>query len=595
MTLSFCREPFSIKKMSIKPKLRLSLGLLFVLILLQSLVASRNVYKLKDETANILADNYNTLEYSRNMMLALDDIQKPSAQASFEHNLQKQFGNITEPGEGQATERIRTHFNLMRASTRPDTLPALLRADILGLIKINMEAIRAKNDVANGTVNAAILWIVLTATACTIIALTLFVNLPGNIANPLMELSESIKQIAAKNYSRRVTFDRKDEFGQLGQSFNAMAEKLEEYDDSNLARLLIEKKRTEALINNMHEPVIGLDQKGIVLFANQEAIKVTGLSMSEMIGRSVQELSERNDLIRALNSEPDAGMEGAVKEGNLLKIYADEKESYFEKEIIDISIVPTGEKDRVHIGKVILLKNITPFKELDSAKTNFIATVSHELKTPISSIKMSLQLLQSPGTGPINMEQAQLIESIKEDSERLLKITGELLNMSQVETGNIQLNIQTADPAAIWHYALDAVRFQAEQKNVELFAGIEPHLPAVRADLEKTAWVLINFLTNAIRYSGEGGQIAVSIGSDQDRVRFMVTDHGQGIDKKYREKIFNRYFQVPGSQKSGTGLGLAISKEFIEAQGGEIGVDSELGAGSTFYFKLTAAEVSQHV
>ena len=248
----------------------------------------------------------------------------------------------------------------------------------------------------------------LTATACTIISLTLFVNLPGNIANPIMELSESIKQIAAKNYSRRVSFDRKDEFGQLGHSFNAMAEKLEEYDDSNLASLLIEKKRTEALINNMHEPVIGLDQKGVVLFANQEAIKITGMSMSEMIGRSVQELSERNDLIRALTKHAEPGSEGGLKERNLLKIYADEKESYFEKEMVDISIIPTGEKERVCIGKVILLKNITPFKELDSAKTNFIATVSHELKTPISSIKMSLQLLQSPGIGSLNIEQASI-------------------------------------------------------------------------------------------------------------------------------------------------------------------------------------------
>lgn len=590
--MSFCPELSIPDPMNIKPKLRLSLGLLFALTVLQSLVASRNAYKLKDETANILVDNYNTLEYSRNMMLALDRIDQPSAKKTFEENLTRQFGNLTEPGEAQATERIRTHFNLLRTSARPDTLATQLRTDILGLTRINMEAIRDKNDVANGTVNSAILWIVLTATACTIISLTLFINLPGNIANPITELSESIKQIAAKNYSRRINFDRKDEFGHLANSFNAMAEKLEEYDDSNLARLLIEKKRTEALINNMHEPVIGLDQKGVVLFANQEAIKITGLSMSEMIGRTVQELSERNDLVRALTRQPETN--GLLKEGNTLKIYADEKESYFEKEVIDITIVPTGEKERVCIGKVILLKNITPFKELDSAKTNFIATVSHELKTPISSIKMSLQLLQSSATGSINGEQAQLIDSIKEDSERLLKITGELLNMSQVETGNIQLNIQTAAPAEIWQYAYDAVRFQAEQKNVDLVADIEPELPAVRADLEKTAWVLINFLTNAIRYSGEGGQIAVSVSSDRHQVSFSVTDHGQGIDKKYREKIFNRYFQVPGSQKSGTGLGLAISKEFIEAQGGQIGVESEVGAGSTFYFKLAAADVREH-
>ena len=223
---------------------------------------------------------------------------------------------------------------------------------------------------------------------------------------------------------------------------------------------------------------------------------------------------------------------------------------------------------------------------MDFAKTNFIATVSHELKTPIAAIKMSLQLLENKDTGTINDDQKQLISSIKEDSERLLKITGELLELSQLETGNIQLNMEKSNPYAIVNYAVEAVKTQAEQKQIDLIIDAETNVAEVKADGEKTSWVLINFLTNAIRYSSENSPVYVKLKQEDNQVVFEVTDKGKGIDKRYQSKVFDKYFQIPGSHKSGTGLGLAISKEFIEAQNGTIGVDSELGLGSTFYFRL---------
>ena len=269
-----------------------------------------------------------------------------------------------------------------------------------------------------------------------------------------------------------------------------------------------------------------------------------------------------------------------------MKIYADGKESYFEKEIVNITIKPTGEAKSIEIGNVIILRNITVFKELDFAKTNFIATVSHELKTPIASIKMSLQLLEKTETGHINTEQKLLIDSVKEDSQRLLKITGELLELSQLETGNIQIKMGSSNPYDIVKFATDAVKIQAEQKNITLVMELEDNLPFVKADSEKTTWVLINFLTNAIAYSSENSKIIVRLKSETSRVYFQVIDSGKGIDKRYQTKIFDKYFQIPGSNKSGTGLGLAISKEFIEAQNGTIGVNSELGLGTTFNFRL---------
>jgi NtrC-family two-component system sensor histidine kinase KinB len=571
--------------MNIKVKLRLAIGLLFFMILLLSLIAASYIYSLKEDTEKILADNYDTIEYSRNMLTSMDNMQSnPSAWILFESNLSKQKKNVTEIGEAEATQRVADHFDQLKLESSNLDLKPSIRNDISTLISINMQAIQAKSDSALLTVKSAVFWIVITGTICFVIALTLLINLPGNIANPVKELSASIREIADKNYAQRVHFDRKDEFGQLSESFNSMAEKLEEYNNSNLSRILIEKKRIEALINNMHEPVIGLDENKIVLFANQEALKIIGLSMSEMIGRSAVDLSVHNDLIRTLIQQPTTPNEHQPESS--LKIYADNKESYFEKEMIDITITPTGERQKVYIGQVIVLKNITPFKELDFAKTNFIATVSHELKTPISSIKMSLLLLENQKIGHINAEQLQLIESIKEDSDRLLKITGELLNMSQVETGNIQLNIQQSRPEQILYYALEAVKVQAEQKQIGLIVEMGENLSDVKADTEKTAWVLINFLTNAIRYSQQQGQIHIEIKEDEEGIRFAVKDEGKGIDSRYRAKIFNRYFQVPGSAKSGIGLGLAISKEFIEAQGGHIGVNSEIGMGSTFFFQL---------
>jgi NtrC-family two-component system sensor histidine kinase KinB len=573
--------------MSIKNKLRLGIGLLFLMILLLSVVGIKNISSLKNDTANILADNYNSLEYCENMIAALDLLQqKQDGLPKFEENLRRQKNNITEPIEGDATGQIVGRLHELKSNPYNAHLHLMIRKDISRIMETNRSAIEYKSSIANQTAKKANTWIVVTSTLCFLIGMTLLINLPGNIANPVRELTASIKEIAGKNYSQRVNYRGKNEFGEMADSFNTMAEKLEEYDNSNLSKILIEKIRIETLINNMHEPVIGLDENKMVLFINNEALKISGLRPDEIIGKSVQEIALNNDLVRSLVNDLPRTEKTDVLPSAPLKIYADNKESYFEKEVVNITIKPTGEREQKLIGHVIILKNITPFKELDFAKTNFIATVSHELKTPISSIKMSLLLLENQNTGHVNAEQKQLIESIKEDSNRLLKITGELLNMSQVETGNIQLNIQQASPSQILDYALDAVKVQAEQKQVSLIIDKPENLPKVKADTEKTAWVLINFLTNAIRYSPQSGQIHIAIQQHENRVQFSVKDEGQGIDSRYRAKIFNRYFQVPGSAKTGTGLGLAISKEFIEAQGGHIGVNSEIGMGSTFFFEL---------
>lgn len=573
--------------MKIKTKLVLGVGLLFAMIVVLTAISTTYINRLSDDSKNILTDNYNTIAYCRQMLIALNDgIRSPEAQKNFQQNLEKQTATITEIGEKELTDKVTVDF--ARILKKPDDRGLLktIQTDITDIMLLNMQAIQRKSEVATKTADRAIVWIAFTGTLCFLIAFSLLVNLPSNIANPIRMLTDSIKQIADKNYSERVHFESHNEFGELARSFNTMAQKLEEYSNSSLAKLMMEKQRIETLINNMSEPVIGLDDTDTVLFMNDIALKIAGLQKDSVIGKSIVDIAQQNDLVKTLVQ--DLATNNTKTKILPIKIYANNKESYFEKEIIPIKITPTGEKEEKHIGNVILLQNITPYKELDFAKTNFIATVSHELKTPISSIKMSLQLLENKRVGDLNTEQQSLVESIKEDAGRLLKITGELLNMTQVESGTIQINVVPSEAKEIVEYAVNAIKATAEQKQIKFEVKIAEDLPKVLADNDKTAWVLTNLLSNAIRYSYDNSIISIEVAKENNKVRFSVTDTGQGISPQYINKIFDRYFRIPGTKKEGTGLGLSISKEFIEVQGGEISVKSDFGAGSTFSFVLNS-------
>jgi PAS domain S-box-containing protein len=398
------------------------------------------------------------------------------------------------------------------------------------------------------------------------------VNFPGMIANPIAELAAGIREIANRNYKSRLNFSANDEFGEVARAFNEMAQRLDDYENSNISKLMFEKKRIETIINNMKDAIIGLDEKNKVLFANTVAVQLLGINTRDLIGKYAPDVALHNDLFRNL----------LVKEENdkLLKIYADNKESYFAKESYEIV------NEDVKIGEVMVLRNITRYQELDLAKTNFIATISHELKTPISAIKMSLKLLDDDRIGARNTEQQKLLDNIKTDSQRLLKITTELLDMAQVESGNFNLNIEPVLPVAIVEQALGAASSLAAQEGIVIEKNVPGNLPPVKADADKTSWVLLNLLTNAIRYSPKQSKIMIKAEEREGSLYFSVQDFGPGIDPKYQMRVFEKFFQVPGYNAEGSGMGLSISKEIIEKQGGKIWVESEVGKGSTFGFKL---------
>lgn len=561
--------------MRLKTKLTLGIGFLFLVIVVFGVFGIISIHRLKNDADKVLKNNYETLVYNNNMLKAMEHLRSDSlALRLFENNLVLQEKNITEPGEKEGTILVRQYFEQLRINRNDPIAQAGIRQSIQLINDLNQEAILHKNQNARDSAESAATWMTIIFTVLALIAFTLVVNFPGVISNPIRQLAAGISAIANKNYSRRIHLSQRDEFGDLANAFNIMAEKLDEYEHSNLARIKFEKSRIEAVINNMRDAIIGFDEKKQVLFLNSVAESLIGLREKDVVGKYAPDLALRNDLMRTLlQDEPRAELE----------IFADGKKSYFVNERIEVK------NEEVRIGEVIVLRNITPFHELDEAKTNFIATVSHELKTPISSIKMSARLLDDARVGSMNKEQQELLQSIRDDADRLLKITSELLNMSQVETGNIQLKLQASSADAIIQQAVQAVQFQAQQKQMIIKTGIAGSLPAIMADMEKTSWVLINFLTNAIRYAPEASAIEVTATHKNDKVSIAVRDHGIGIDEKYLPRIFDRYYKVPGNyEKSGTGLGLAISREFIEAQGGQIWVESRIGEGSRFGFDFPA-------
>ena len=235
-----------------------------------------------------------------------------------------------------------------------------------------------------------------------------------------------------------------------------------------------------------------------------------------------------------------------------LKIYADDKESYFKASYVPIINTEAEKGEPRKLGDVILLKNITEFKELDSAKTTFISTISHELKTPISAIMMSLELLEDNRIGKLNTEQESLSKNIKENSNRLLEITGELLKMSQVESGKLYLNPKITKPIELIDYAIKANRVQAERFNCQIEVEYPEKYPKLFVDSEKIAWVLTNLLSNAIHYTPENGRIVIGAHQVDKKVEIFVQDFGKGIDPRYHQSIFDRYFRVPGTKVQGS-------------------------------------------
>lgn len=371
------------------------------------------IYQLSRNARLMLKQNHNSLIFSNNMLLALE--QHPVAWTTFNENLFRQQHNVTEPGEDIATRKAVNLAGSLVLQPDNDTMKAALRAAILQVAAINQQAILRKNQVSADTASTAILSLALIIILLIGVSIIFIISFPRIVTYPIRLLHAGIREISNKNYNTRIHLSQGDEFGELATVFNMMAGKLHEYEHGNLAQIRFEKTRIEAIINQMNDGIIGFDEHHQVLFMNATATRLFENTDLSLLNKTTP---AKHPLLTALIKHP------ANKQ---LKIISSGHQHFFTKEVITVS--NNGDA----IGEVMVLRNITAFQELSAAKTKFIATVSHELKTPISSMKMSLSLLSDERIGTLHTEQQQLLNSISEDVERILQISTTLLDIAGEE------------------------------------------------------------------------------------------------------------------------------------------------------------------
>jgi signal transduction histidine kinase len=412
--------------------------------------------------------------------------------------------------------------------------------------------------------------------------------LNGLILGPIVAVTEGARAVSQGKLDQIVPATTKDELGELGQAFNTMARTIREFREAGTLRLLRAQKTAQATIDSFPDPVILVDPQGGVERANPAAralLQAIPTSGGESLPWIAPE-SLKPHLVSVLGGQADylpLSLEQAIflRDGN--------QDRYFLPRVLRIRS-DSGEL----LGAAVVLSDVTKFQLLDQLKSDMISTVSHELKTPLTSLQMVVYLLLEEAVGPLTAKQTELLLAARQDSDRLLGMINDLLDLTRMEQGRVALDQQPADADELIRDALDRYDSAAQDAGITLQAQLEPPLPPVLVDRERIEHVFDNLMTNALRHTERGGAITWKAVAAKGEVRFSITDTGEGIPAQFIPRLFDKFFRTPGSKRQGgAGLGLAIVHEIIDSHGGQITLESTLGKGTTFTFSLPAASVAR--
>jgi PAS domain S-box-containing protein len=515
--------------------------------------------------------------------------------ARFDAACQKAAHNITEPGEPEVVEAIRRdrqeYYRLYdsfladpeRSAYFDQLEPQFnrLRTDCDHLLQLNQRAMLMKSEAAAGVARRWFLTTLLIAGALVAAGLMLAFFLAKRIVQPLRELTATTARIAGGDLNAKVQVGSHDEVGILAAEYNRMAERIRQLRESDLGRLIVAQQTTEAAIDSLYDPVVVTDSEGRVTKLNPAAEEIFGAE-AENLGRPVGEIAKDTRIALAvaetMNSERPVAAEGAAA---VLPLPVDGSERAYR-----LRTAPMRDHAGHMLGAVTLLEDITHLREIDRLKSEFIATASHELRTPLTSVQMGVHLLLEGAAGELTDKQQEVLAACREDCERLEKLMRDLLDLARIETHESAPQFVSVRLADLFGKAAEHLRPQVEAKGVVLKVAAPPSLPAVRADRTQIERVIDNLVMNALRYTPRGGEIGIRATAADHNLLISVTDTGRGIPAEYLPHIFDKFVQVPGAQSGGAGLGLSITKGIVEAHGGQISVQSEVGRGSTFTFSL---------
>ena len=531
----------------------------------------------------------------------------------FDANFQKAANNITEVGEPEAIEAIRRDRDIYyqmfdgfmnrvaggeNASreelaerneyfTRLEPQFNKLRAECEHLLQLNQRAMLGKSEAAAGVAQLWFYRTLLISGALIAAGTVLAFFLARRIVEPLRQLTASTARIAGGDLSAKVAVSSRDEVGVLAVEYNRMAERIRQLRSSDMGKLLVAQQTTEAAIDSLYDPVIVTDGEGCVTKLNPAAEEIFG-SERENAGKHVGEMARdvriAGAVAEALESQRPVAGEGM---SSVLPLAVDGSERAFR-----LRTTPMRDNGHHLLGAVTILEDITHLREIDRLKSEFIATASHELRTPLTSVQMGVHLLLEGALGELTDQQNEVLQACRQDCERLDKLMRDLLDLSKIEAGESQPQLAAISARDLLTTAVDELRPQVEAKDLTLSVDVPVDLPWVLIDRLQIGRVISNLVINALRHT-KNGEIKISAEQRDNHVAISIADTGSGIPTEYLPHVFDKFVQVPDSHTGGAGLGLTISKSIVEAHGGQISVQSQVGRGSTFTFTLPLAAESE--
>ncbi|EGD48271.1 multi-sensor signal transduction histidine kinase [Ruminiclostridium papyrosolvens DSM 2782] len=401
---------------------------------------------------------------------------------------------------------------------------------------------------------------------------------------PITLLTQTMKMVKAGDLNQVADIFVKDEIGELSAEFNNMTKRLQQYEQSTMGNLLAEKNKSVAIVKCISDPLVFLDTEYRIILLNDAFEKIFNVSEEVLTNKHFLEGIRNGEIFDFIS---DTFRSGSETEQKIFAVKANCEDYYFN------IIVTTVKDNNANLSGIIaVFQNVTHLKELEKIRTDFIATISHEFKTPLTSIVMGTDILSDEGVGNLNDDQRQIIKAIREDSDRLTKLVNDLLELTRIESGKAIFKIKEYAIDDIIECAVKPFYQIAEQQDKTLYFKCDEDMPRVIADFEKITWVLNNLISNALKYTNAGDEISVIASVDKENTMYVtVKDTGLGIPEEYIDNIFEKFVQVKDAdfEVRGTGLGLAVVKEIIEAHHGRIWCESRLDVGSSFSFTLNVA------
>ncbi len=446
-----------------------------------------------------------------------------------------------------------------------------------GLAEYDHQVLLAELARAGRTTRATVKLLIGAMAAAVLLSLYLSFRLSRSLLRPIKVLTASAVALGDGELDREVPVLSRDELGDLARAFNTMAAKLRAFREATTARVLRAQRTMEATLTSTPDPLFVLAKDGSIELKNPAA---------ELLAAAPEFAGGFPSALRMPLAEVLASGNHYLPTGydRVLTLHVGREDRHYLPRILAVGDTLTG-----FGGAAILLQDVTKFRLLDDAKNNLVGTVSHELKTPLTGLRMAVYLLLEENLGRLTPGQRELLESARDDANRLLRILDDLLDLSRLEGGAAALNLAPEPVDRLLGAMAAEVRPLIDTAGQRLLVRAAPDLPAVSVDRDRIRYVFINLLTNASKYSPDGSEITLYAEATPDGfVKFGVRDYGPGIPPESATRVFDKFYRVPGQTRKGAGLGLAVAREIVVAHGGSIACSSRVGQGSDFHFLVPA-------